>query len=52
MLRIKEVEMVESKELMVQTFELLDVRTASAMNRIIQNTHFKRKVSLEEMNAH
>ena len=31
--------------------ELLDARIASAMNRIIQNTHFKRKVSLEEQKA-
>ena len=33
-------------------FELLDARIASALNRIIQNTHFKKKVSVEEMNAH
>ena len=30
-------------------FELLDARIASALNKIIQNTHFKKKVSLEEM---
>ena len=34
---------------MVQTFELLDARIASAPNKIIQNTRFKKKVSLEEM---
>ena len=33
-------------------FEVLDARIASALNRIIQNTQFKRKVSLEEMKAH
>ena len=32
-------------------FELLDARIASALNRIIHNTHFKRKVSLEEQKA-
>ena len=31
--------------------ELLDVRIASAMNKIIQNSHFKNKVSLEEQKA-
>ena len=29
-------------------FEVLDPRTASALNRIIHNSHFKRRVSLEE----
>ena len=32
-------------------FEVLDARIASALNRIIQNTSFKKKVSLEEMKA-
>ena len=32
--------------------ELLDARLASALNKIIQNTRFKRRVSLEEMTAH
>ena len=32
-------------------FELLDARIASALNRIIHNSHFKRKVSLEEQKA-
>ena len=29
-------------------FEVLDAKIASALNRIIHNTQFKRKVSLEE----
>ena len=29
-------------------FEVLDARIASALNRIIHNTEFRRKVSLEE----
>ena len=33
-------------------FEVLDARIASALNKIIQNTRFKKKVSLEEMKAH
>ena len=32
-------------------FEALDAKIASAMNRIIQNTRFKKKVSLEEQKA-
>ena len=32
-------------------FEVLDARIASALNRIIHNSHFKRRVSLEEQNA-
>ncbi len=32
-------------------FELLDARIASALNKIIQNTRFKKNVSLEEMKA-
>ena len=32
-------------------FAVLDARIASALNRIIQNTCFKKKVSLEEMKA-
>ena len=30
-------------------FEVLDARIASALNRIIHNSHVKRRVSLEEM---
>ena len=29
-------------------FEVLDARIASALNRIIHNSHFKRRISLEE----
>ena len=32
-------------------FEVLDAKIASALNRIIHNSHFKRKVSLEEQEA-
>ena len=62
MLWIKEVEMVEPVDDLKSSrsirgthgpyFEVLDARIASALNRIIQNTRFKRKVSLEEMKAH
>ena len=58
MLWIKEVEMVDSLDEVkssrsiagknVPNLELLDARTASASNKIIQNSHFKKKVSLEE----
>ena len=61
MLWIKEVEMVESVDDLKSSrsirgtlgpnFEVLDARIASALNRIIQNTRFKKKVSLEEMKA-
>ena len=61
MLWIKEVEMVDSVEdlksssstrgIRMPNFEVLDARTASALNRIIHNTQFKRKVSLEEQKA-
>ena len=33
-------------------FEVLDAKIASALDRIIHNTRFKKKVSLEEMKAH
>ena len=62
MLWIKEVEMVESvddlkcsrsiKGTPGPNFELLDARITSALNKIIQNTCFKKKVSLEGMKAH
>ena len=62
MLWIKEVEMVESVDDLKSSrsikatpgpdFELLDARIASALNKIIQNTRFKKKVSLEKMKAH
>ena len=59
---IEEVEMVESVDDRKSSrsirgthgpdFELLDARIASALNKIIQNTRFMKKVSLEEMKAH
>ena len=61
MLWINEVEMVDSMEELKSSrsvagedfpnFELLDARIASALNKIIQNSHFKKKVSLEEQKA-
>ena len=61
MLWVKEVEMVESVDDLKSwrsirgthgpDFEVLDARIASALNRIIQNTRFKKKVSLEDMKA-
>ena len=61
MLWIKELEMVESVDGLESSrpiggtqgpdFEVLDSRIASALNRIIHNTRFKKKVSLEEMKA-
>ena len=61
MLWIKEVEMVESVDDLkssrsirgTQTpdFEVLHAKIASALNRTIQNTRFKKRVSLEEMKA-
>ena len=61
MLWIKEVEMVESVDdlrssssirgISMPNFEVLDARIASALNRIIHNSHFKRRVSLEEQQA-
>ena len=61
MLWIKEVEMVESVDDLKSScsirgsqtpdFEVLDAKIASALNRIIHNTRFKKKVSLEEQKA-
>ena len=58
MLWIKEVEMVDSLEELKSSrtvsgknfpnFEMLDAKIASALNKILQNSHFKKKVSLEE----
>ena len=55
---IKEVEMVDSVDdlkpsssvrgIRMPDFEELDARIASALNRIIHNSHFKRRVILEE----
>ena len=61
MLWIKEVEMVDSVDDLMSSssmrgfqmpnFEVLDARIASALNRIIYNSHFKRRISLEERKA-
>ena len=61
MLWIKEVELVESVDdlksscsvrgIRIPDFEVLDARIASALNRIVHNFHFKRRVGLEEMKA-
>ena len=58
---IKEVEMVDSLDdlkssssirgIQMPNFEVLDARTASALNKIIHNSHFKRRISLEEQKA-
>ena len=32
-------------------FEMLDAKIASALNKIIQNSQFKKKISLEEQKA-
>ena len=61
MLWIKEVEMADSLEELKSSrsiagnkfpnFEMLDAEIASALNKIIQNSHFKKKVSLKEQKA-
>ena len=61
MLWIKEVEMADSVDDLKSSrsyqgthgpdSELLDGRIASALNKIIQNTRFKKKVCLEEQKA-
>ena len=58
---IKEVEMVDSADelkssssvrgMRMRNFEVLDAKIASALNRIIHNSHFKRRVSLEKQKA-
>ena len=58
---VKEVEMVDSMDELkssqsvagkiFQNFEMFDAKIASALNKIIQNSHFKKKVSLEEQKA-
>ena len=35
----------------MQDFEVLDAKIASELNKIIHNSHFKRKISLEEQKA-
>ena len=61
MLWIKEVEMVESLDEFKSSrsvagknfpnFEMLDAKIASALKKIIQNSQFKKKVSLDEQKA-
>ena len=61
MLWIKEVEMVNSVDdsksssyvrgIRMPVFEVFDARIASALNRMIHNSHSKRRVSLEEQKA-
>ena len=58
---IKEVEMVDSVDelktsssirgISMPNFEVLHARIASALNKIIHNSHFKRRISLEEQKA-
>ena len=58
---IKEVEMVDSVDdlrssssircISMPNFEVLDARIASALNRIIHNSHFKRRINLEKEKA-
>ena len=40
---------IEGKDF--RNFEMLDAKIASALNKIIRNSHFKKKVSLEERKA-
>ena len=60
----KEVKMVDSVDFFLSSrsiqgqgfthvliFEILDARIASTLNKIIQNSYFKKKVSLEEQKA-
>ena len=61
MLWVKEVEMVDSMDELKSlrsvagkkfpNFEMLNAKIASALNKILQNSHFKKKVSLEEQKA-
>ena len=56
---VKEVEMVESVDDLkssssvrgIRMLEVLDARIASALNKVIHKSHFKRRVSLEEQKA-
>ena len=57
----KEVELVDSvdelrsssssRRISMPNFQVLDARIASAPNKVIHNSHFKRKISLEEQKA-
>ena len=55
---IKEVEMVDDlkssssvRGIRMPNFEVLGARIASALNKIIQNSQFKRRICLEEQKA-
>ena len=58
---IKEVDLVDSVDelrssssirgISMPNFEVLDARIASALNKIIHNSQFKRRISLEELKA-
>ena len=58
---LKEVKLVDSVDelrssssirgISMPNFEVLDARIASALNKIIHNSHFKRRISLEEQKA-
>ena len=58
---IKEVEMVDSEDdlksssstrgISMPNFQVHDARIASALNKIIHNSHFKRRISLEKQKA-
>ena len=37
-----------TRGILMPDFEVLDARIASALNTIIHNSHFKRKISLED----
>ena len=39
------------RSISMPNFEVLDARIASALNTIIHNSHFKRRISLEEQKA-
>ena len=57
----KEVELVDSvddlrsslsiRDISMPNFEVLDARIVSALNKIIQNSQYKRRISLEEQKA-
>ena len=49
--RLKKIIALNSGLLKFPDFEMLDARIASALNKIIQNSYFKKKVSLEEEKA-
>ena len=58
---IKEVELVDSVDelrsssstrgISMPNFEVLDARIASALNKIIHNSQFRKRISLEEQQA-